>query len=62
MATVKDGVVKKEKVKFKYDGRPGPDLRQQLEVMAYVDPEDDPALDPAGEYSRLVDKYGMDAA
>jgi hypothetical protein len=61
MATVKDGVVKKEKVKFKYDGRPGPDLRQQLEAMAYVDPEEDPTLDAAGEYSRLVDKYGMDA-
>jgi hypothetical protein len=62
MASVKDGVVKKEKVKFKYDGMPGPDLRQQLEAMAYVDPEEDPANDPAAEYGRLADKYGADAS
>lgn len=61
MANVKEGVIRKEKIKFKYEGRPGPDLRQQLEAMAYVDPEEDPALDPAAEYGRLVDKYGMDA-
>lgn len=60
MSEIKDGVVRKEKVKFKYDGMPGPDLRQQLEAMAYVDAEEDPALDPAAEYNRLVDKYGMD--
>jgi hypothetical protein len=60
MSTVKDGVVKKEKMKFKYEGLPGPDLRQQLEEMAYVDPEEDPALDPATEYNRLAEKYGMD--
>lgn len=60
MAEVRDGVIKKEKIKFKYDGRPGPDLRQQLEAMAYVDPEEDPALDPTAEYGRLAEKYGMD--
>lgn len=60
MSEVRDGVVKKEKVKFKYDGVPGPDLRQQLEGMAYVDPEEDPANDPGAEYGRLIDKYGMD--
>lgn len=60
MADMKDGVVRKEKVKFKYDGLAGPDLRQQLEGMAYVDPEDDPALDPATEYNRLIEKYGAD--
>lgn len=62
MAAVKDGVIKKEKVKFKYDGLPGPDLRQQLEGMAYVDPEEDPANDPGAEYGRLADKYGADAS
>jgi hypothetical protein len=60
MSTVKDGVIKKEKVKFKFDGLPGPDLREQLEAMAYVDPENDPALDPASEYGRLASVYGMD--
>lgn len=55
------GFIKKEKVKFKYDGVPGPDLRQQLEGMVYVDPEEDPALDPAAEYARLEGVYGMDA-
>lgn len=60
MAKVQEGVVRTEKVKFKYDGLPGPDLRQQLEAMAYVDPEDDPAIDPSSEYSRLEEKYGMD--
>ena len=61
MATQREGVVKKEKIKFKFSGLPGPDLRQQLEAMAYVDPEEDPALDPSSEYNRLADKYGMDA-
>jgi hypothetical protein len=61
MAEVKEGVSKKTKMKFKYDGLAGPDLRQQLEVMAYVDPEDDPASDPMSEYNRLIEKYGMDA-
>lgn len=60
MSTVKDGVVKKEKIKFKYQGLDGPSLRHQLEVMVYVDPEEDPALDPATEYQRMADKYGMD--
>lgn len=62
MSTVKDGVVKKEKIKFKYSGLDGPSLRHQLEVMAYVEPDEDPAEDPATEYQRMVDKYGMDVA
>ncbi len=37
-----------------------PNLRGQLELMAYVDPEDDPASDPAAEYNRMAEKYGMD--
>lgn len=37
-----------------------PDMRAQLEAMAYVDPEEDPANDPAAEYNRLIEKYGMD--
>lgn len=60
MADVKEGVARREKIKFKYDGQPGPDLRQQLEGMAYVEPEEDPALDPATEYGRLIEKYGAD--
>jgi hypothetical protein len=60
MANQKDGVVKVEKLKLKHSKLPAPDLRTQLEVMVYVDPEDDPANDPASEYQRLADKYGMD--
>jgi hypothetical protein len=54
-------VVKVEKVKFKYEGKPGPDLRAQLEAMAFVEPDEDPANDPAAEFSRLIEKYGMDS-
>jgi hypothetical protein len=60
MAEVKDGVVKVEMAKLNYSKFHGPNLRQQLEGMAYVDPESDPGLDPAGEYNRLAEKYGMD--
>lgn len=60
MVNQKEGVMKVEKLKLKHSKVPAPDLRSQLEVMAYVDPEDDPANDPSAEYSRLVDKYGMD--
>jgi hypothetical protein len=60
MSNIKEGVIRKEKIKFKYDGLAGPDLRQQLEAMAYVDPEEDPAADAATEYNRLAEKYGMD--
>jgi len=60
MADVKDGVVKKERVRVHGHLLQGPDLRQQLEAMAYVDPEEDPALDPASEYNRLAEKYGAD--
>jgi hypothetical protein len=47
MANQKDGVVKVEKLKLKHTKLPAPDLRTQLEMMAYVDPEEDPANDPA---------------
>jgi hypothetical protein len=54
------GPLKVEKLKLKHTEHPAPDLRSQLEIMAYVDPEEDPANDPAGEYERLAMKYGMD--
>lgn len=60
MSSHGDGVIKVERQKLKHTKVPAPDLRAQFEIMAYVDPEDDPANDPAGEYNRLVDKYGMD--
>jgi len=58
------GAVKVEKQKLKK--LPGlraeyaPGLREQLEAMCYVDPDEDPANDPAAEYNRLAEKYGMD--
>ena len=55
-----DGAIKTEKVKQKISAVVPPSLRQQYEIMAYVDPDEDPANDPAGEYQRMVDKYGMD--
>lgn len=61
MADQKDGVAKKERMRIGNKELVGPDLRQQLETMAYVDPEMDPALDPVSEYNRLGEKYGMDA-
>lgn len=64
MSTVKEGVAKIENQKLKklknLRAEYAPGLRGQLELMAYVDPEADPANDPAGEYERLVNKYGMD--
>lgn len=60
MANQKEGVVKVEKVKMKHSKVAPPSLREQLQIMAYVDPEEDPANDPAAEYQRLADKYGMD--
>lgn len=60
LCDIKQGVVKVEKIKLKHTDRPAPGLREQYEIMAYVDPEEDPALDPEGEYSRLAQKYGMD--
>lgn len=53
-------VVKVEKVKIKHSQHLAPTLREQLEVMEYVAPDDDPANDPQAEYNRLADKYGMD--
>lgn len=60
MCKVKEGVMKVEKVKQKHSKVMPPDLRAQYEIMAYVDPEEDPARDPDAEYSRLAGKYGMD--
>lgn len=60
MVKMKDGVVKVEKQKTKHSQNPPPDLRQQYEIMAYVAPDEDPALDPGAEYQRMADKYGMD--
>jgi hypothetical protein len=60
MATQKEGVAKIEKIKLKHTQHPAPDLRSQLEAMAWVDPEEDPAKDPGAEYERLAGKYGMD--
>jgi len=54
------GAVKVEKQKMKHSKVVPPDLRSQFEIMAYVDPEEDPALDPAAEYERMANKYGMD--
>ena len=54
------GAVKVEKHKLKHSKVQPPELRHQLEIMAYVEPDEDPANDPAAEYSRMVDKYGMD--
>jgi hypothetical protein len=55
-----EGVIKVEKLKLKHTEHPAPDLRAQYEIMAYVDPEEDPARDPDGEYERMANKYGMD--
>ena len=60
MCKMKDGVVKVVKQKMKHSNVLPPDLRSQYEIMAYVDPEEDPANDPAGEYERMANKYGMD--
>lgn len=61
MATQKEGVIKVEKLKLKHTESRAPDLRAQLDAMAYVDPEEDPANDPAAEFNRLAEKYGMDS-
>jgi hypothetical protein len=59
MANQKDGVVKVEKLKLKHTKLPAPDLRSQLEMMAYVDPKTTRQR-PGGRVQRLADKYGMD--
>ncbi len=60
MCKMKDGVLKVEKQKQKHSKVLPPDLRSQYEIMAYVEPDEDPASDPAGEYERMANKYGMD--
>jgi hypothetical protein len=60
MAEVRDGVAKIELAKLNYSKFHGPSLKQQLEGMAYVNPEADPAKDPASEWNRLIEKYGAD--
>lgn len=67
MCNVEKDAMKVERLRFKqrpeYPGHK-PDmpitLREQLEVMQWVDPEEDPANDPVAEYSRMVELYGMD--
>lgn len=54
------GAVKVEKQKTKHSKVVPPDLRAQYEIMAYVEPDEDPANDPGGEYERMANKYGMD--
>lgn len=54
------GAVRVEKLKQKHSNVAPPSLREQLEAMTYVDPEQDPANDPAAEFERLAVKYGMD--
>lgn len=58
------GAAKVEKQKLKklpgLNAHYAPGLREQLEAMCYVDPDEDPANDPASEYNRLAEKYGMD--
>lgn len=58
-----EGAASVEKLKPKRQGAVlnGPDLREQLEAMVYVSPEEDPANDPAAEFARLSQLYGMDA-
>jgi hypothetical protein len=53
-------VVKVEKIKLNHATAHAPDQRAQYEAMCEVDPEEDPADNPEGEYSRLIEKYGMD--
>ncbi len=57
--------IEKNRTQIKREGgeKPdaAPDLREQLMAMARVDPDEDPTQDPAAEYNRLIDKYGMDA-
>jgi hypothetical protein len=36
-----------------------PGLKEQFETMQKVDPENDPANDPEGEWNRLLNVYGM---
>lgn len=54
------GAVKIEKQRLKHTKMHPPSLREQLEAMVYVSPEDDPCNDLAAEYNRLGEKYGMD--
>lgn len=60
LCAMKEGVIKVEKLKLKHTEHPAPGLREQYEIMAYVAPDEDPALDPAAEYDRLAMRYGMD--
>jgi hypothetical protein len=56
--------IERNRVQIKREGGEKPDvppnLREQLEAMTRVDPDEDPMNDPAAEYNRLSDKYGMD--
>lgn len=58
------GAVRVQKNAYKrldnVESEPPPNLRQQLEAMATVHPDEDPTEDPDTEYNRLAEKYGMD--
>lgn len=60
LCDVKQGALRIEKIKLKHTEHPAPDLREQYEIMSYVDPESDPAKDPEAEYDRLANLYGLD--
>jgi hypothetical protein len=58
MASLK-GATAVRKQKLKHAKAYAPDLRTQLEAMCVVDADEDPKLDLAGEYGRLIERYGM---
>ena len=49
-----------ERQKLNHTENYAPDLRGQLEQMTLIPPSEDPVLDPAAEYNRLAEKYGLD--
>ena len=49
-----------ERQRLNHSENYAPDLRAQLEAMVLVPPNEDPVLDPAREYNRVAEKYGMD--
>lgn len=65
----KDGVKSSKRLKLNESRRDqddspmkpeyAPDMREQLEIMARVHPDNNPMDDPSGEYARLEGYYGM---
>jgi hypothetical protein len=63
MCSLKGAIKVEKNVHKRQDGiesEAAPNLRAQLEAMSIVPEDEDPANDPAAEYSRLIDKYGLD--